>query len=336
MDVKDGIQLMLRNGVFKNVRLGRWYIDKLRGVSPFPIQAKIEITRRCNLNCGMCLRPHIAKYPDMEFDVFKSILDEIGKNLLILSPHGYGEPVIHPRFQEFMEEVWNRRISIVLVTNGTLLTPEVASPFIRKCKPWRITFSVDAGEKEAYERIRKGAKFEEVVENISNVVDLKKKYGVGTTVSIYCTVGKYNHEQVIPLSKLASQLGVDEVSFTDLTIHGYGLAEEQLAIRKMKTSDHHIITKSIHDAQIAFGKKLKVVANISKQESPFCRIPWELIFIQVNGDVFPCTDTLDYRLGNIFEEPIDSIWNGAKMDEFRQKFLSSSVEECRRCVRGTP
>lgn len=336
MDVKDGVQLMLRNGVFKNVRLGRWYIDRLRGVSPFPIQAKIEITRRCNLNCGMCLRPHIAKYPDMEFGVFKSILDEIGKNLLIFSPHGYGEPLIHPRFQEFMEEVWNRRISIVLVTNGTLLTPEVASPFIRKCKPWKITFSVDAGEKEVYERIRRGAKFEEVVENISNVVELKKKYGVRTTVSIYCTVGKYNYEQVIPLSKLASGLGVDEISFTDLTTHGYGLAGEQLAIRNLKTSDHHMISKVIFDAQNTYGKKLRFVANISKQESSFCRIPWELIFIQVNGDVFPCTDTLNHRLGNIFEESIDSIWNGVKMDVFRQEFLSSSVEECTKCVRGTP
>ncbi len=302
-----------------------WFTRVSDLTTPYPLQAKIEITRRCNLNCKMCMRKTLPVYPDLDNMEYSYILDAL-KNISVLAPHGYGEPLCHANFLEFMLMTNHKGIKIHLTTNGTLLDPDTSLSFIKECKPIRITFSVDAGTKKEYEWIRQRASFELMKHNIREACKVAKKVGTKTTIA--CTYGSWNKDQIVPLSRLASELGLDSITFSDLTLHGVGLATGNNKVR----TDNQVM-EDLRKARDLYGDSVNIGYTVNKMSltHPRCIRPWISTFIQSNGDVFPCTDTLNYKLGNIFETDFKDIWNGGEMIKFRRRLLSSPVEECRKC-----
>jgi len=297
-----------------------WFLRKR-----YPLAIKIEITRRCNLSCKMCPRLTFPYYSDMSLTNFTKILNQI-KGVKIVEPHGYGEPLMHPNFMEMMREVSYRNMSVYLVTNGTLMTKDVSKEFLGSCEVGKITFSIDAVE-EKYEEIRHGAKFGVVVKNLQDLINLKKEYSPSTIVGIASTIGSYSYNDIEKLAYLANTLNVNFLSFTDLTIYDTGLATEKETIRKQFFLKKDVI-KRLKQAKKIFPK---LTYSIESQ-SPVCLRPWIEPFIQVNGDVFVCTDNLDYKLGNVFEEHFSKIWNGKKMKKIRKDFYKQVMTGCKKCV----
>ncbi|MDH5439956.1 MAG: radical SAM protein [Candidatus Bathyarchaeota archaeon] len=296
-----------------------WYLRKRH-----PLTVKVEITERCVLNCRMCLRPYLPVYPDLTYKDFCHILDEL-RGVRVFSPHGFGEPLLHPEFLRFMQEVSRRGIQIDLVTNGVLLTEALAEKFLSTCLVKSIRFSVD-GVGEKYEWIRRGAKFEQTVANIRDTVKLRRHLSPETGISLYCTLGSYNLDQILPLARLSKELEVDQIGFSDLTIHGHGLADETHTLRL-----HRELQRK---AEVELSKAKRIfpkTAFLIKADTVRCTLPYTYAYVQVNGDVFPCTDVLDYRLGNMFETPFEEIWHGEAMKQFRKNFLVNPRKECLRC-----
>jgi radical SAM protein with 4Fe4S-binding SPASM domain len=70
-----------------------------------------------------------------------------------------------------------------------------------------------------------------------------------------------------------------------------------------------------------------------------CRRPWRSAYVTANGNVLPCCiapfSTHDYDgivLGNVFEQPLEEIWNGPRYAQFRAAHRSEDPPEpCRGC-----
>ena len=59
-----------------------------------------------------------------------------------------------------------------------------------------------------------------------------------------------------------------------------------------------------------------------------CRLPWEFMLIQTNGDIYPCCHS-SIVLGNLKNEPWEKIWNGPLARELRKKFMKDILpKEC--------
>ena len=67
-----------------------------------------------------------------------------------------------------------------------------------------------------------------------------------------------------------------------------------------------------------------------------CHRPWTAIYIDVKGDVYPCTDNLNYKLGNIYEKNLKEIYNSKRMKEFREKSMKGQIENCVKCNGWAP
>ena len=76
-------------------------------VSRFPLHLDIELTNRCNLNCKFCpyhsedapFKPNI--YEDMDFEMYKQIIDEGSKKGLKAVKLNYrGEPLLYDKLPE--------------------------------------------------------------------------------------------------------------------------------------------------------------------------------------------------------------------------------------------
>ena len=80
----------------------------------------IEITNICNLKCSFC-PPHHRQNQYMTFEEFKSILASIKPYTQYIYLHVKGEPLLHPKFDQFVEYAYHNGFQINLTTNATKL-----------------------------------------------------------------------------------------------------------------------------------------------------------------------------------------------------------------------
>jgi len=88
----------------------------------FPRHIFIETTANCNLSCAYC--PREKRKEDMDFELFRSIIDEATHyGPRSFSLHLFGEPLLYPKILEAISYIKssNRRHTILLTTNGTFL-----------------------------------------------------------------------------------------------------------------------------------------------------------------------------------------------------------------------
>lgn len=80
----------------------------------------IEITNICNLKCEFCM-PHNRELKFMSFEEFKIILNKVKPYTKYIFLHVKGEPLLHPKVDQFIEHAFDEGFEINLTTNATLL-----------------------------------------------------------------------------------------------------------------------------------------------------------------------------------------------------------------------
>ena len=79
----------------------------------------IEITNSCNLDCSFCIK-NKRKSKFMSFNEFKTVLDKVSGYTNYLYFHVMGEPLLHPKINEFIDFA-HERFYINITTNGYLI-----------------------------------------------------------------------------------------------------------------------------------------------------------------------------------------------------------------------
>lgn len=90
-----------------------------------------NITRTCNLRCVHCYADsHAEKYPgELTWEQCCEVIDDLAEykvNALLLSG---GEPLVHPRLLDILERATGKGLKVTISTNGTRITPELATRF---------------------------------------------------------------------------------------------------------------------------------------------------------------------------------------------------------------
>lgn len=80
----------------------------------------IEITSVCNLACSFC-PPTERKANFIKREAFVNVLEEIRPFTKHIYLHVKGEPLLHPRIDELLDESHARGFRVNLTTNGTLI-----------------------------------------------------------------------------------------------------------------------------------------------------------------------------------------------------------------------
>ena len=114
----------------------------------------------------------------MEFDLYKKIIDEGEKyNLPSVKLQYLGEPLAHPDLGKQIKYAKDAGVlDVMFNTNATLLTEEKSHEILESGID-AIFFSFDSMDPDTYNKIRLGANYDEVMENILQFLDIKKKYG---------------------------------------------------------------------------------------------------------------------------------------------------------------
>lgn len=183
---------------------------------PFPRNAIIETTTRCNIRCVECARPTEKEdYGDMSLETFDH-LKELFPHLRNAGLFGHGETFLNKYFFDMLIRLKKNGVSTNVITNGTLLDNELAERVVKEGLNY-LTFSMDGATEETFNKLRRGARFYNIIGNIKRVQTFKLKYSSQIPNLAIQFVGMQQNIHELPeLVRLASSIGVSNISVVPL------------------------------------------------------------------------------------------------------------------------
>jgi len=336
-----------------------------------PSLITVADTTRCNLNCIMCqrnsdylnpgIRPFLKGFPltrrlvklyshhknktVMDFNLFEKLAQETFPYLSALCLTVAGEPFMNPNFSAQLEVIESYKVKLLIFTNatlipsGSLLTKLVDNLF-------QLVVSIDAATKSTYEQIRKGANFQQVINNIKRFNFAREKIPAEKRPRLifWFVLMRRNIEEFPEYVRLAHSLGADGIGACHMTVFQKKLEKESLTYHK-QLANHYL--RQAKDLIDSFGlEALDFPPLFEENNHPGleeetshgynnpCRFPWQEAFIELNGDVYPCCapDKHGLWMGNILTQPFKEIWNGIRYKSLRRSFKDGYLyPPCRHC-----
>lgn len=265
-----------------------------------------DITSKCNLRCAHCYNQeryweNADKYSELDEKTIVSIIDKLVLlNFTRLHLLG-GEPLLAHNFRMIVEYGKKRGLDVTLVTNGTLLTGEIAE-FICNSGVSLVSISMDGTSAADNDAIRGDKVFEKVCTNIAEFNVLRKNKESEIRLVISFTLTARNIDNSRNIISFAIENDIDEVNVSYLSEEGEARKNyEGLAIdeyEKIKYLDaiiddylNHDENVGIHiDARRWLEKYLyKKFGILTEGDSFGCRGGDEQFYILADGTILPCS-----------------------------------------------
>ena len=280
---------------------------KLKKVSAYPPCVQIEPASICNYRCIMCYQADKSFSGKsngfmgmMSLDLFKKVIDELEGNVEAITFASRGEPTLNKNISEMIKYCNGKFLALKLNTNASLLSENLIHEMLSSDLQ-TIVFSIDAKDKDEYEKIRVNGKFEKVLRNLENFNNIRNKHYKREDKIVRISGVKINENQDIEEMKKKWGDIADIVAFTNYSPWESSYANE-----------------------------------INDIKEP-CTELWQRMFIWENGLVNPCDYDYKSKLTkwSVRRQSISSIWNSKEYNLLRDKHLNKKrkeIEPCARCI----
>ena len=304
-----------------------------------------EITRSCNLNCVHCrAAAERGPYPgELDTEKCLDILDQIvqvGQPIVILTG---GEPLLRKDVFELAQHGTRLGLRMVMATNGTLVTPEMAER-MKSSGIKRVSVSIDGAGAEEHDQFRKvpGA-FDASLKSL----DWLKKAGI--EFQINTTVTRHNVHQVRDILDLAVNLGavahhifllvptgrakdmvnqeIDGLEYEKLLHWFYDMRDQVPLHLKATCAPHYyrILRQEAH----ARGEKVDLDTYGLDAVTRGCLGGTSFCFIAHDGIVQPC-GYLELNCGDLKKVSFGEVWRESQIFK-RLRDFSAYTGKCGRC-----
>ncbi|WP_035587177.1 radical SAM/SPASM domain-containing protein [Hippea jasoniae] len=292
-----------------------------------PETVLLDVGTICNLDCPFCFNHYGSKISifDKKINSKEKLINFIKKNgpFKRLAFSGAGEPFLYPYFIEILEELEEYYESIHISTNAqTLKKKDIIR--LSKLKIGSIIISTDGADKEIYESLRKGGKFEIFLEN------LKYLYNVfGDKISIMSVFFKQNSKSLLKFPKLLHNLGISNITLNmvkavfhpDLDSNNFTNMEDDEILEFLEKLQDEC---SLYNLNLNFSSsslKLNNLSNKLKQHKSIytqrCRQPFTHFQINIDGEVNYCCGGLQTLPKDAFDGDPKQAWNDEEVLKFR-------------------
>lgn len=306
---------------------------KLTGWAPYLWDLELEVTTRCYLKCVMCEHTYWKdkSYLNQDFTLsaYRKILDNI-PNLKWINLTGEGSPVLNPDFNEIAKETKRRGIYFDFAHDFVELPDETAESWV-KLKINRLYWSIDGCTKETYEKIRIGANFDKVVENVKKLIAYKKKYNspLPEICFRFCFF-KDNIHEVPSVPAFLHSLVDDVKDYGDEpSINIVALLEfEETKDWAVEIAPEVVRITNKESQRLGFTNYWSHVTHIEEEKAPmdYCTF-WSEPYIMITGHVVPCCAVMmsnarqkleKLSFGNVHKKSLKEIWNLPRYKKFRK------------------
>ena len=305
------------------------------------LRAYLDTNWSCNIGCRICLHSVIDHGPirhgSMSLELFAKIARDVFPITQHLSLSCSAEPLMSGIFVDVLKSIGEYNVPFVeFITNATLLNERNIDAIISSDVDLMLV-SVDSADKEVFEKIRVGAKFEKVIGNLEKFQKAKRERGAAKPALRFSAVlMRSTIEGLEDLMRLAHRLGAEGINFRHLIPYApLHLKEESLFYHKELANEHLFRARALA-GKLNF-KTFHLPDVFCDDANPpemkiDCRLPWEAIFIRANGNVVPCESQLSIVMGNLAEQSFDKVWNSPAYVKLREELTTGNYREaCIKC-----
>lgn len=302
-----------------NLRLGdHAHRTRAEIVDALPAKLTLQTTDQCNLDCPHCQIPRAAKKPSMSEAVLDRVVAELFPALIELHPTNLGEPFLWRHFERLCAEMHHHGVLLDITTNGTLVDERRAAWIIPIARDVKVSF--DGATRATFERLRRGACFDDVCTNVRLLAGATRP----GTVALQMTLMRSNYRELPALVRLAGELGVRRVK-------GYHLFSFRPELDAESIAGEPELWPSVLDSALREGEACGVTLQcaepagaVADVEAISCHLPWHETWVDLDGAILPCHSHGGDIAGNILAAPFVEAWNGPLYRSIRAGFARSN------------
>lgn len=233
----------------------------------YPKTITLSCDESCNLYCTSCRNEKKVLSADKSKELYKTLVTKIlplMKDCEQLSLLGSGDFFMSKASMNFVKHISIEKfpkLELHLITNAQLFNERNWSQFDNlKGIPIKVDVSIDASRKETYEKIRRGAKWEILLENLKYISSLRKD-GQIVSLRFNFVVQLDNFEQMKGFVKLAKRYNADAVWFQRIANWGTIPKEEFLELDVFDEKNGNFNEAKLVLEELRTNNEIKVFQN---------------------------------------------------------------------------
>lgn len=301
---------LLREFLFNNPVYDYLYMSRIRKSADAdrvkPEMLRIELTNLCNTSCIMCPRDKLTRPQGvMSNEVFERAVKQalaLGVGKILFS--GFGEPLIDANIIERIKYAKKSGISLVhLFSNASLMTEKIAAGLANSGLDL-LVISLDATEEKRFSGIKPGLNFNGVTSNIIFLLD-------------------YLNENNRHNPKVKVRLTGFENEIYDMWL-----------LDQLRKKGAQVVSPGLHSWSGQWeGADFSPVRLMQGKRWP-CYLLWTSATLLWDGSVSLCCKDFNciYNFGNIKNEGLAEILQGAKLADIRRRHLERSFAGLKLCA----
>ncbi|MBW1896882.1 MAG: SynChlorMet cassette radical SAM/SPASM protein ScmE [Deltaproteobacteria bacterium] len=316
-----------------------------------PRSVDIDITNRCNLRCKYCY--HFSGPGDVAEDLPKGewlqFFEELNRCAIMNVTIAGGEPFLRHDLRELIEGVAENRMRFNILSNGTLITGDMAAFLSSTGRCDGVQVSIDGSKPETHDACRGKGNFHKAMDGIHCL----QKHGVPVDVRV--TVHRHN---VRDLNGIATLL-LDEVGLSGFSTNAasyMGLCRQNVEQVGLSTEDRTLAMDTLLRLNRKYNGRISANAGPLAEATMWpemelahrngkehlsdrgrlvaCGCVMDKIAVRSDGVIVPCTMLSHIELGRINKDDFKEIWqNHPEMQKRRerQNIPLSNFEFCQGC-----
>lgn len=280
----------------------------------------IDPCNACNLRCPLCPTGNQTlgrPTKMMDFECYRSIIDQVKDYAIEVILHNWGESFLHPRIFDMIRYARDADIGTTVSSHFNNITDTMIDRMI-DIGPEHLTVSLDGATQAVYETYRVRGNLENALLGLRRLQQRKKeRKSHRPFVEWQFIVMKHNEHEIQKAREIAEQLDVDRFRLLSVGLPFNHLDDLQLAEQWMSG-----------DPAYRGYDPMVIIKRGYLYDEP-CFYPYRAITINPDGGVAPCC-AIDHRkwdFGSLQEASIGSIWNNRHYQSARSLFSDNPIPD---------
>ncbi|EFK06501.1 radical SAM domain protein [delta proteobacterium NaphS2] len=285
----------------------------------------VEITSKCNLRCKYCYHFNSAgeTKEDIETEEWLRFFEELKQCVVMEVCLGGGEPFLRDDLKEILSSLARNQIRFSIMSNGTLITDEIAA-FIAASKRCNyVQVSIDGSIPITHDEMRGKGNFSRAINGLKTLL----RHGITATVRVTIHKGNvYDLEGIAEL--LLEEIGLNSFSTNSASYMGLCRrnAEQIMLTPKERSLAMVSLVKlekkyngriSAQAGPLADGKIWLEMERARKEGLlrlpgrgylSACGAVFGKLAVRADGVMIPCIQLSNIELGKINKDSLVKVW----------------------------
>lgn len=315
-----------------------------------PKTVDISITDKCNLRCKYCYHfESSSDVQDLPTAEWVKFFRECGECAVLDVCLAGGEPFIRPDLKELVDAIVENRMRFSILTNGTLITKDMAKFLARTGRCDYVQVSIDGSKAAAHDACRGRGAWDKALRGVRILQEC------GVNVAVRVTIHKYNIEDLPDIAKMLledlglSSFGTNSAGYMGLCKSNAGFVQldarertraMEILLALNRRYEGRINAQAGPLAEAQHWQRILAAQRAGEKSLPHCGYltgcgcPWSKIAVLSDGTYVPCGMLSHIKLGRINRDSLRAIWQThPELDRIRHRheIPLSSFKFCEDC-----